>query len=190
MPTNEEILREIGSFDKYAQRALDQSVYPDAGTGSNVEIAYLGLGLAGEAGEAVDVIKKIIRMGVPVTRDDNARLAEYRVKLAFELGDTFWYIAQIMRVFGWTLPEIIDMNVIKLANRVENNEVAHRAKYALGREDEDGNIGMLAGPFDDPREVLSIDDDDSLQRLIKIYPDGRHEVVGLWDPVHDVWQNV
>ena len=35
--------------------------YPDHGTKSADELTYLALGLAGETGEAVDVIKKMIR---------------------------------------------------------------------------------------------------------------------------------
>ena len=127
MVSKSDILNEIGSLESYMEHTLVQSVYPEAGSGSNVEIAYLGLGLAGEAGEAVDVIKKIVRMGEPVTLEDKHNLEEYRAKLLGELGDTIWYMAQIMRVFGFTLEEVINFNVIKLNARINKGEVKHHS---------------------------------------------------------------
>jgi len=77
---------------------------------------YYGLGLAGEAGEAVDFIKKIYRpgpspYGLPVLSDAEKH------KLVLELGDTLWYLTRIASLLGVTIGEIAQANIEKLTER-------------------------------------------------------------------------
>ena len=65
------------------------------------------LGLAGEAGEVVDAIKKWSFQGHVL--DQKAVL--------LELGDVLWYLALIGSVFGWALEEVVAANVAKLRKR-------------------------------------------------------------------------
>lgn len=118
-------LKDVGTLKSYYEESLKTAVYPEAGTGSLMEIAYLGLGLGGESGEAVDVIKKIIRNG-PVGNDLEEEIkAGLELKLMDELGDVMWYMGQIMRVYEWKLDDILQCNLEKLAKRYLNNEVKH-----------------------------------------------------------------
>lgn len=68
------------------------------------------LGLSGEAGEVTDYIKKVIFHSY--TLDD--------IKLKKELGDVLWYIAYIASVRGYTLSEIMQINLDKLKARYPN----------------------------------------------------------------------
>lgn len=66
-----------------------------------------GLGLAGEAGEVADLIKKHLFHGHPLDPD----------KVVLELGDVLWYIAQTARVVGRSLDDVAQANLDKLARR-------------------------------------------------------------------------
>ena len=65
------------------------------------------LGLSGEAGELSDLFKKWIF--------HNAPLNEGHAKK--ELGDVMWYVGLICRSMGWSLDEIMEMNIDKLKAR-------------------------------------------------------------------------
>jgi NTP pyrophosphatase (non-canonical NTP hydrolase) len=71
-------------------------------------IAIMGLGLAGEAGEVVEHLKKFIR-------DDNLA----REELKKELGDSIYYWARICKQFGFEPSEVMRANVEKLISRRE-----------------------------------------------------------------------
>ena len=81
------------------------------------------LGLSGEIGESNDVIKKWIFHEKPLD-------VEHAKK---EAGDICWYLAMLCESFGWSLDEIMRMNVDKLKARYPegfNVERAnHRAEY-------------------------------------------------------------
>ena len=72
---------------------------------------YPALGLAGEAGEVADKVKKIIR--------DNKSLVNEKQELAKELGDVLWYINALARDIGYSLEVIAEMNLEKLESRKE-----------------------------------------------------------------------
>ena len=76
---------------------------------SNLE--YPTLGLAGEAGEVANIVKKIQRDHGGVIND------EIRTKLKDELGDVLWYISACADELGISLEEIAAYNVNKLAKR-------------------------------------------------------------------------
>lgn len=65
------------------------------------------MGLAGEAGECVDLVKKHIFQGHPLPVEH----------LAKELGDVAWYLAVTAWGIGYDLESILRMNVEKLRNR-------------------------------------------------------------------------
>ena len=65
------------------------------------------MGLNGEAGEAIDLFKKYLFQGHEFDREH----------LAKELGDVAWYLAISTDALGYTLEEILQMNVEKLRAR-------------------------------------------------------------------------
>ena len=71
-------------FNDYQQRANETAIYPE-----EYKLTYPTLGLAGEAGEVAEKVKKIVRDG----KDIKAEAHE----IAKELGDVLWYIAAVAR---------------------------------------------------------------------------------------------
>jgi NTP pyrophosphatase (non-canonical NTP hydrolase) len=74
----------------------------------NKPVVY-ALGLAGETGEVSEILKKFFR-------DD--KLDEQA--LAKELGDVLAYLTLVADYFGFSLEEIAEMNLTKLATREKN----------------------------------------------------------------------
>ena len=73
-------------------------------------IIMASLGLSGEVGELNDLIKKWVfhDSGMDITHAKK------------ELGDILWYIACMSESFGWSLDEIMEMNIEKLKKRYPN----------------------------------------------------------------------
>lgn len=94
-------------FEDYQNEAKQTALYPRRL--NNLE--YPTLGLAGEAGEVANIVKKIQRDFGGEIND------EVRAKLKDELGDVLWYISACADELGLTLAEIAEYNVEKLAKR-------------------------------------------------------------------------
>lgn len=65
------------------------------------------LGLNGEAGEASDILKKALFQGHNLDRDHMAK----------ELGDVAWYLALAADAIGYSLEDVLKMNIEKLKAR-------------------------------------------------------------------------
>lgn len=102
-------------FADYEAEARGTAVYPEAGTGSNAALAYVTLGLAGEAGELANKVKKILR-GDP-------RSWDVRDDLKAELGDVIWYAAAMARELGVSLDDVARTNLRKLEARANNGTI-------------------------------------------------------------------
>lgn len=76
------------------------------------------LGLAGEAGEVADLIKKHLHHGHPLDRTEAAR----------ELGDVLWYVAAMADAMGLRLEDVAAMNILKLRNRYPQGFDTERSK--------------------------------------------------------------
>ena len=68
--------------NEYQEKTMSTAIYPEAGTGSDMEIFYLSLGITSEAGEIAGKVKKYIRDG---RLDPGA--------IAYELGDGLRQVA-------------------------------------------------------------------------------------------------
>ena len=84
-----------------------QEISKRTATSHDGEILNYALGIAGEAGEVVDHIKKGIFHGHGV--DD--------LELKSELGDLLWYISQLARCYELSLNDIATSNIGKLKLR-------------------------------------------------------------------------
>lgn len=71
------------------------------------ELVNYGLGIAGEAGEVADLIKKSVFHGHKIPEDEIAK----------ELGNVLWYLSNIARLAGLTLEEVATSNIAKLQKR-------------------------------------------------------------------------
>lgn len=93
-------------------------------TGADLMVVWNALGLAGEAGEVADEIKKAIfhRHGID------------RPKLIKELGDCLWYIAALCTKLDLRLSDVMAANIDKLLARYPDgySAAASRARAAEG----------------------------------------------------------
>lgn len=81
----------------------------------NNAVVYPALGLAGETGEVVDIIKKTIR-----NQDVSSELtveSSKRDDLFFELGDVMWYWCALVKDLGFNPEDIMEGNIQKLKAR-------------------------------------------------------------------------
>lgn len=78
-------------------------------------LAYLALGLGGEAGEIQNKIKKVLRGDYPAEA--------IREDLQAELGDVLWYLAVLADALGLSLAEIAQANLDKLASRQQRGQL-------------------------------------------------------------------
>jgi len=98
------------NLDEYQEKALSTAL--DQALGPHPGITYTALGLNGEAGEVAEKVKKWLRDGEIVYAD-----------VALELGDVLWYAAVLAYNLGYTLDEVAQMNVDKLASRRERGKI-------------------------------------------------------------------
>ena len=75
------------------------------------------MGLCGESGEAIDIVKKHLAQGHELDK-------EY---LAKELGDIAWYLAETATAIGYDLEDIFKMNIDKLRKRYPEGFSADRS---------------------------------------------------------------
>jgi NTP pyrophosphatase (non-canonical NTP hydrolase) len=101
------------TFEEYQKKSRKTARYPSAGS----NFVYPTLGLAGEAGEVAEKIKKVIR-------DDGGEMtAERKKELEKELGDVLWYLSQIATELGLSLDEVAEKNIEKLYSRLERGQI-------------------------------------------------------------------
>ena len=96
----------MSDFNAYQRSAARTAIYPD-----QHKILYPALGLAGEAGEVANKVKKIMRDGVDNQPDD------WKEQIASEIGDVLWYCAALADDLNLTLGMIASQNLAKLQKR-------------------------------------------------------------------------
>ena len=96
-----EVLRTIAGMDE--RKISDTGLSAE----SLALLPVFALGLAGEAGEVADAVKKVLGHGHPLDRE----------ALVKELGDVLWYVAAVAHVLGSSLDEVAAANVAKLRKR-------------------------------------------------------------------------
>jgi NTP pyrophosphatase (non-canonical NTP hydrolase) len=98
----------MSDFRSYQLSATSTAIYP-----SQYKILYPALGLAGEAGEVANKVKKIVRDGPDKMPKD------WRDQLASEIGDVLWYCAALATDLNLSLSTIAAQNEEKLRRRKE-----------------------------------------------------------------------
>lgn len=102
-------------FDNYQEDSVKMAVYPGRGNGEPNQLVYVALGLAGEAGEVANEVKKIIR-------DDEGEVTkERKEKLVLEMGDVLWYMSALAEELEVDLSYIAARNIMKLEDRKARN---------------------------------------------------------------------
>ena len=92
------------TINEYQQLAL-RTLNPEL---DNKDVLINGvMGLCGESGEVIDLVKKHLAQGHELDRE----------QLAKELGDVAWYLAETAYAIGYPLEDILRMNIEKLLDR-------------------------------------------------------------------------
>ena len=108
----------INEYQQLALRTLNPDLDPK-------DVLINGvMGLCGESGEAIDIVKKHLAQGHPLDRE----------KLAKELGDVAWYLAETAYAIGYQLEEILQMNIDKLKARYPEG---FSSENSIHRQEED-----------------------------------------------------
>lgn len=91
----------INEYQKLAMTTLNPKL-------SKKEVLINGvMGLCGEAGETIDIVKKHLHQGHELDRE----------KLIRELGDVAWYLAETAYALDISLEEVLQQNIDKLKAR-------------------------------------------------------------------------
>ncbi len=96
-------------FNDYQKLADETAVYPPS-----KGLEYTALGLAGEAGEYANKVKKVIRDGSS---------AFNRAALIDELGDVLWYVAMAAKEVDTNLEWVAHRNILKLRDRQKTGKL-------------------------------------------------------------------
>lgn len=99
------------NLNEYQQAVLETAVYPE-----EYRIIYPALGIAGEAGEVADKVKKVIR-------DYGSFTDERKREIMKEIGDVLWSCAVLANDLGYSLEEVGIMNIEKLKSRKERGVI-------------------------------------------------------------------
>lgn len=97
-------------FREYQEKAIKTAIYP---RNTWKGVYYATMGLAGEAGEIANKIKKHIRDGALNFED-----------IANELGDVLWYCAALATELGLDLGHVAEGNLIKLEDRADRDTIS------------------------------------------------------------------
>lgn len=91
----------INEYQKLAMTTLNPAL-------SKKDVLINGvMGLCGESGEAIDIVKKHLAQGHDLARE----------KLIKELGDIAWYLAETATALDVSLDEVFARNIEKLKKR-------------------------------------------------------------------------
>lgn len=91
----------INEYQQLAMRTLNKDL-------SKKDVLINGvMGLCGEAGEAIDIVKKYLAQGHELDKE----------KLIKELGDVAWYLAETAYALDTDLETVFNLNIEKLKRR-------------------------------------------------------------------------
>jgi len=107
-------------MNAYQAAARETAIFPPS-----QGVVYTTLGLAGEAGEVADKVKKVICDGGGDFFKD-PKIAE---DIKRELGDVLWYVAVLSAELGHSLDEVASLNIEKLAARSQKGKLGGSGDY-------------------------------------------------------------
>ena len=108
----------INEYQRLAMTTLNPSL-------SKKDVLINGvMGLCGEAGEAIDIVKKYLAQGHELDRE----------KLMKELGDVAWYLAETAYALDADLESVLQGNIDKLRSRYPQG---FQTAHSIHRKEED-----------------------------------------------------
>ena len=107
----------VNEYQRKAMRTASGMNY-DAIGGNGLLLNGI-MGLNGEAGECIDLLKKHVFQGKPLDKEHMAK----------ELGDVAWYLAVSAQALGYDLETIFKMNIAKLEARYPNGFEVQKSEH-------------------------------------------------------------
>lgn len=83
------------------------------------------MGLCGESGEAIDIVKKWLCQGHELDKEH----------LMKELGDVAWYLAEAATALGVPLEEVLQGNIDKLEKRYPHGFLTEESVHRAPKDD-------------------------------------------------------
>lgn len=102
---------DINEYQKLAMRTLNPKIE------KKELILNASMGLCGESGEVIDLVKKHLFQGHDLDEE----------VLIKELGDVAWYLAEAATALNVNLSEILEKNIKKLENRFPDGFNSNRS---------------------------------------------------------------
>lgn len=96
---------------------------------SSENFSYMFLNLVGEVGEFASKVAKAIRKGNAYIDESKLMMPEFPTcieqeeELKKEAGDILWQLSGLCTVMGWSLEEVAQQNLDKLASRKQRNVI-------------------------------------------------------------------
>lgn len=117
------------TLDEYQQKAMTTCM-PSCSNWS-----YMYTNLVGEVGELGSKVAKAIRKGQAEIKDSQLEFTEFPTNIEIEqammleAGDIMWMISGLCSVMGWSLDKIGQMNLDKLQDRQQRNQIDGNGDY-------------------------------------------------------------
>lgn len=124
-------MTDINHSNMVRRLAKDGNTIKDELSGIECHILHMTVGVAGEAGELLDAIKKNVIYRKPLDR----------VNVVEELGDLEFYMEGLRQSLDITREETLAANIAKLGKRYEG--LQYSDKQAQDRADKDDDLGEL-----------------------------------------------
>jgi NTP pyrophosphatase (non-canonical NTP hydrolase) len=88
-------------------------------TAEDADLLHVTVGIAGEAGELLDAVKKAVIYRKPIDREN----------IIEELGDLEFYMERVRQILGITREQTIDGNIAKLSVRYAGLQYSDKAAH-------------------------------------------------------------
>lgn len=108
---------EAGEFAVFPPAYFNRVIHGGVVVAQQLNLIYPALGLAGETGEVLEKIKKIVRDKEGVVSEEDI------VEITKELGDVLWYVATIAQCLNVKLGDVAKCNIDKLKSRKDRNKL-------------------------------------------------------------------
>ncbi len=105
------------NIDEYSKRAITTlTTQYDYGDITSQMMGQI-LGLSDESGEVLGKFKKLLRDKQGVLSDEDKK------EIMKELGDVLWYVNAVSHLLGYSLEDVAQANIDKLASRQQRGKL-------------------------------------------------------------------
>lgn len=103
---------DFNEYQKLATKTADFTGIP-----ATSPLMYTCMGLAGETGEVIEKVKKVMR------NDNGVLTDEKRELIKLEIGGVLWYLSQVARLCDIPLDDAATANIAQLADRAKRGVI-------------------------------------------------------------------